>query len=228
VPGCVRRYYGETFESFNWTPHATQHAGRELWHPPPLRAHYRKLPFTWPAGMRINRTRPVVLIHNKYNIEWRGAPVNFIAVATLQALIGVLQQNELQVINTRLGGKGIDDSGSHALPFPDFEWLRANATHVILLADIVAANPALSLNEVQLRVFAHVDHAISVQGGPTIFVSQFVQGGDVVVLHRKGAEKQRHEYTALFEQFDGAAFTVVETDKAIKAVTRLARFWSEE
>jgi hypothetical protein len=76
----------------------------------------------------------------------------------------------------------VDDSGSAGVPFQDGAWLREHAADVLTLDDIAAANAdSLTLNEVQLRLYARADHAIAVQGGPALFLAQFLgAGGDLV------------------------------------------------
>ena len=88
----------------------------------------------------------------------------------------------------------------------------------------------MSLNEVQLRVLAAGDHGIAVQGGPSLLLAQFFQGGDLVVLHKRGGEDAPDgEYARLFERFDGARVAVARTDEQLRdEVARLAPQWAVE
>lgn len=73
------------------------------------------------------------------------------------------------------------------------------------------------------------DHGVSVQGGPSLLLAQFFEGGDLVVLHKRGQEDTSGEYSHLFEKFDGAHVTVAHTDDQLRdAVAHLAPQWAIE
>jgi hypothetical protein len=148
------------------------------------------------------------------------------SLPVLKTLVGILRANDCQMVYNR-PVQFVDNS--QILELGDFEWLAEHAPDVVLLRDIAAANPELSYNEMQLRVFAHADHAISVQGGPATFAGYFCQGGDIIVLHKRGGETRRDEYNVLYERFDGAAYTVTRSDEAfVAAVQDKARHWRLE
>jgi hypothetical protein len=258
VRECVREYREKDFAAFNhWTPHQATHPGARHWHPPPLRAHYRRQPPpALPAGAPWaleGDARPLVVIHNKHNVEWGEPPVNTLSLELLASLLALLRPLPLRLAYARPVGAAVDDSGSAGVPFQDGAWLREHAADVLLLDDVAAANAdSLTLNEVQLRLYARADHAIAVQGGPALFLAQFLgAGGDLVVLHKRGGEagaddgnevdegavggnatkhgKRGSEYATLFSQFDGAAVTVTRSEAALlAAVARLAPLWAVE
>ena len=175
-----------------------------------------------------------MVLHNKHNTEWGGPPVNTFSLELLEGLLDILAPLPLRLLYTRPSGPRLDDAGSPGVTFEDAAWLRARAPAVLQLSDVVAANDgALSLNELQVALFARADHAISVQGGPALLLAQFLgAGGDLVVLHKRGGEdhsKGGSEYASLFPAFDGAAVTVAHSDdELLAAVARLAPQWAVE
>jgi hypothetical protein len=81
----------------------------------------------------------------------------------LDKLIQALRSSGLQVVYNR-PKQFIDNS--YVLDFPDDEWLKHNFDDVFSLDEFAKGTPDLEFNEVQLKVYSHVDYAISVQGGP--------------------------------------------------------------
>jgi hypothetical protein len=183
----------------------------------------------------LDAKRPLVILHNKHNVEWGEPAVNFFSVPLLAELLATLKASKLQSVYIRHQKKsGFDDTGSREIPFADYAFLRAamangSAPGLLLLDDVAAANPGMSLNEVQLRLLAAGDHGVTVQGGPSLLLAQFFQGGDLVVLHKRGLEEGSGEYAHLFERFDGARITVTHNDTELTwAVQRLAPQWAVE
>ena len=227
---------GKGFSDLHARAHSADTPPRETWWPPPLRAHYRRLGLpALPAGARLDPTRPLVVLHNKYSKEWNKPPVNFFSLPLLADILAILAANDLQSLYIRHGhSSGFEEAGSNMRPFGDYDFLRAAAANgsapgLLLLDDVAAANPEMPLNEVQLRMLAAGDHGVSVQGGPSLLLAQFFQGGDLVVLHRRGHEAKSGEYGRLFERFDGARITVARTEDALRdTIARLAPQWAVE
>jgi hypothetical protein len=226
---CTRSWIPHTFKEFGWSdgPHSVlkPHDFHSSWIPPPLRAHFHKAPVSVPPGW--NATRPTVVIQNKFNMEWDSAPVNFLSLAVLQQLIEVLRVYNVQVVYNRPLQYA---DNSDVLQLGDHDWLERHAPEVMTMQTLAAANRVshLSYNDIQLRIMARADHFISVQGGCAIFAGYFAQGGDVVVLHRRGGEvsPSHNEYEQLFEQLGGARYTVTfDEDQLLHAVRSLAPKW---
>ena len=180
-----------------------------------------------------------MVLHNKHNVEWNGPPVNTISLRLLESLLTFLTKLPLRLLYARPVGPGVDDAGSPHVALEDAGWLRKHAPAVVQMADIAAANKGLSLNALQVLLFARADHAVSVQGGPALLLAQFLgAGGDLVVLHKRGGEdgmKKKasvgglSEYSALFPAFDGVTVTVAHNeDELLAAVKRLAPLWAVE
>ena len=244
VRDCKRSYRKDEFAAFHWKPHQTTRPDATHWRAPPLRAHYRRqqaprLPSSAPWRLDdSNDRRPLVVLHNKHNVEWNGHPLNTIGLKLLESLLHILTPLPLRLLYSRPGGPGLDDTGSPSVAFEDAEWLRKRAPTVLHLADVAAANNELTFNALQVALFARADHAISVQGGPSLLLAQFLgAGGDLVVLHKRGGEdggKRGHvggasEYSVLFPAFDGATVTVAHNDdELLAAVKQLAPLWAVE
>lgn len=215
--------------------HGTVLADRKLWHPPPLRAHYRELAFKHPAtnsmAMNSNAIRPLIAISNKFNTEWGHSPVNYLSIDLLNKTLTLLVKHLFRVVYTRptasVQTKEFADDMVSPLELRDHELIRAHFPEVLVMEDVAAANPNLSYNEVQLRVFAHARHFICVQGGNAIVAGYFAEGGDIIVLHKEGQELLAHEYELVFQHFDGADYSVARSEAELwDLVQRKVPLWA--
>ena len=213
---CVRRFEGAEFKQFHWRPHQVALPSRRDWWPPPLHSHCRQLGLPqMPTGRIFESGRPVVLVHNKHNTEWGGPPVNYLSVPLLGKLMQLLRGVHVVYIR-HTKAEGLEDHGSPEKLFDDYAFFASNASQVLLFRDFEASNPGMPLNELQCRVFAAADHGISVQGGPSILLAQFLDGGDLLVLHKKGSEEKSREYELLFERFDNARVVISHTEEELE------------
>jgi hypothetical protein len=238
VPECARRYdAAEVAAVAAAAGFAQPHAGRPpasaaMWQPPPLRRTHaaQRMPQP-PPGAAWSRTRPLVILHNKYSEEWGHDPVNFFSLPLLAQVLAALR-GCCQVVYNH---PGFADAQRN-LPLGDVAWLRrhkllaggegegANSTgKVILMQDVADANPDLSYNAVQLRVHARAAGAVAVQGGLAALAAALApRGGDVVVLHRAGHETEGGEYAGVFAALHGARIAVATTDSELRRALRNA------
>jgi hypothetical protein len=172
-----------------WLPNRDDHAARRTGFEvfPDYRRHFRDGAF---AG-----DKPLLVIHNKATAEWSGPPVNVIPLPILDRLFGALT-GRFRVVYLRPGihGTPCGYSADHQpdLPFDDLAVLQRHPE--VVLFDEIAAERAgrTGYNETKLRLYAHADFHITVQGGNAHLLTMF-PGGMVAILHRLGQEI-RHSY----------------------------------
>jgi hypothetical protein len=154
---------------------------------PDYRSHYRDGLF--------NLGRPLLIIHNKVTPEWGGPPRNMLSLGLLDALF---EQFSLRfhIVYLRAGLLGTPNGYSldhqPELPFDDLALLRRHGRVEVFDEMAASLADAMSYNEAKLRLYAHADFHITVQGGNAHLLSMF-SGGMVAILHRAGQET-RHSY----------------------------------
>jgi hypothetical protein len=172
-----------------WLPTRNDHVARrgpfEMF--PDYRSAYR--------DGRFDVDRPLLVVHNKVTPEWDRPPVNVISLPVLDRLFAALAA-DFHVVYLRPGLLGTPDGYSvdhqRDLPFDDLALLRRHP-EVELFDELAAALAhAMPYNEAKLRLYAHADFHITVQGGNAHLLSMF-PGGMVAILHRAGQEI-RHSY----------------------------------
>lgn len=167
-----------------WLPnrddHATIRSPFEVF--PDYRARFR-------SGM-FAADRPLLVVHNKVTPEWGQAPVNMLPLDLLDRIFGMLGR-WFRIVYLRPGMRGTPPGYSvdHQpdLPFDDLAVLRGHPDVVMFDELSEAFAPALSYNEVKLRLYADAHFHITVQGGNAHLLSLF-KGGMVAVFHRAGQE----------------------------------------
>lgn len=224
VPGCARGWSPGWAEACGQSEHDPATPPETVWRPPPLRAHFRDAPA--PVGLRA-AGGALVVVSNKFAMEWvvpgeEGRPLNFFSVPLLLEIFALLHGHGLRVAYSRpaafleRGGKDAPrELGEH-------DAISRHAPYVHTLRSLSAANPGLGLNELQLRVLARARHVVTVQGGPAWLAAPFAQGGDLVVLHRAGKERDGPggEYQAKMPRLGGATVWVARSDAELLALVR--------
>lgn len=145
------------------------------WEMPSFKRHYKNDIFVY--------DKPLLVISNKYSIEWGGKPTNFINIETLYWLIDYLEdkytivykrpksrdyaadQNELSEVSDI---SALLDTGE---TITDYELCRRLG--VINFNDLLEAHPEMSYNEMQFKLYANCDNYISVQGGNSTVCALF-------------------------------------------------------
>jgi hypothetical protein len=139
--------------------------------------------------------RPLLIVHNKFTIEWNRAPVNYFSPALLERVFGTLSEH-FQIVYIRPGFAGAQAGYSADqqpdLPFGDAQVVR-QFPNIWLLDDLVEGlRDVVSYNEIKLRLLASSWFHLTVQGGNAHLAALF-SGTLVTVLHRFGQEI-RHTY----------------------------------
>jgi glycosyltransferase involved in cell wall biosynthesis len=148
----------------------------ELFSPPPFKEYYK--------DKTIKFEKEVIVIFNRYNKEWGGPPINYLDLPTLDTLFTMLS-NEYQVIYINLdkGHKYFD--GAKPMNLNDDKILKKHP-NVYSLYDVMGMYPELSINEIQLRIFANCTKYISSNGGQLILSAYF--GGENIIFSKKCRE----------------------------------------
>jgi hypothetical protein len=177
-------------------PHSPAFDGSK-WMAPPFKEQYRNTRFVY--------EKPLLVIANKYNVEWDKPPINFLSIEALDRLITSLKSRYQIVYNRPLGGQIVLDN-SEIMDLGEHAWLRANHPDVLLMNDLYEQHRAevANYNHLQLLIYANADRFISMHGGTAALASYF--GGINVILSHPGGgwEHTFNEYETLFPRFSGA------------------------
>jgi hypothetical protein len=154
------------------------------WQVPDFRAR-------WSQRYDFGFTKPLLLIFNKYNIEWSKPPINFFSREFLLTITDQLTK-KFQVVYFRPTSKIVMDHS---------ELLDLHEKEALVERDVLVAEtlhdrcPELTFNEFQLCLLAQSNWRVAVQGGATYMNSLFP--GELFVLHRHGRETRSNTYEHL-------------------------------
>lgn len=176
------------------------------WLPPPYRIYYQNDEYKF--------DKPILVVTNKYNNEWGTWPINFLDHETL---IWIFEnyQDKYQIIYSRfLPEMGYDDTVD-TLDLKEFTEVLPAFPKVKTIQDLYNGG---SWNELQLKLYAHCDRFITVQGGQTVLASYF--GGKNIIYARKGNELRCFSYQAWFDLFGGSEIHVARSYPSLKETIR--------
>jgi hypothetical protein len=144
--------------------------------PPPLKDYYQ--------DKKITFDRETIVIFNRYNNEWGKDPINFLDTKTLDTLFNMMS-GKYQIVYLNLNH---DDRYYDHLPPLEFndKDVLLKYPNVLTFTKLFNMYPGLSLNELQLRVFAGCSKFISSNGGQLIMSAYF--GGENIIFSKKTRE----------------------------------------
>ena len=221
VHDCRRAWRPEAFADCGslGKSHSTKVQNSSHWHPPPLKEHFRALPLPFDLA---DEGLPLVVVLNKFNVEWNHAPVNFLSKELLGRIFSLLREHGLPNV---VYHRPLSADQSDVLELGDFEYIREQHPEVVLVADLTHSE--LSANELLVRSLAHSRHVICVQGGLAIAAGYFAS--EVLVLHKEGNEIHSHEYEQLFSRFANSSYIVAEAEsKLLEKLAERAPLWAAE
>jgi len=159
--------------------------------------------------------KPLLIIANRFNMEWDGPPVSFYDIPALDFIIGNLKK-DYTIIYNRPRTEYITPDNSETYNLHEFDWLKAIHPEVLLMDDLFKENKgaARNFNHLQLMVYANADRFISVHGGTATFASYF--GGINLILSKKGPEHHFDCFNTIFTQLSGAKILHAKTDDQVK------------
>ena len=167
------------------------------WAQVPLKSHYKNNRFVF--------RKPMLIIANKYNIEWDKPPINFLDIPTLDRIITACKDQYQIIYNRPLSSQIVVDN-SEIMDLNEHAWLRQHHPEVILMNDLYEQHQHTvdNFNHLQLLVYANANRFISMHGGTAALASYF--GGINVVLSHPGGGMEHHfnEYDTIFPALSGA------------------------
>jgi hypothetical protein len=167
------------------------------WARVPLKSHYKNDVFVF--------EKPLLIIANKYNIEWDNPPINFLDIPALDRIISTYKTTYQIVYNRPLATQIVGDN-SETMDLKEHDWLREKHPEVVLMNDLYGKYRAtiLSFNHLQLMVYANCERFISMHGGTAALASYF-EGINIILSHPGGGmEHHFNEYATIFPALSGA------------------------
>ncbi len=155
--------------------------------------------------------KPILIIANRYNMEWDGPPISFFSIEILDFMISTL--NEFYtIIYNRPRPENITGDNSAIYDLGEYEWLKETHPEVMLMEDLYQENKARvnNFNHLQLMVYANASRFISTHGGTAALASYF--GGTNLILSKQGPEHYFGCYHKLYPQLSGATVMHAKTD----------------
>ena len=138
---------------------------------------------------KISFEKPILVVHNKYSMEWGLDPINFINTETLD-IIFEKYKDKYQIIffeaarsTARTHGYSADHQ--QLLEYNDYEIARSHP-EVIIFGDFLQRTRG-NYNDLKLKIFSNTYHFITTQGG-NAHMSALFPGSVVIILHIKGSE----------------------------------------
>jgi hypothetical protein len=175
----------------NKTPHI-KHFTYDKYKPPPYKDIYKNNYFVY--------NKPLLIIHNKFNIEWGKPPINFINIKTLEEIFRLCSR-KYKIIYLRPNNKNIIGDNS--------DIYNLNETSLLNLYNIINANDLYkeskykyhinNFNHFQLLIHSNCNHFISVQGGNAVVASYF--GGTNIIYAKQGEELKYKEYDNHYKKY---------------------------
>jgi len=172
------------------------HFNMDFWIPPPYKIIYKNDIFVF--------EKPLLIIHNKYNVEWDLEPFNYINIDTLDILFNTLKE-KYQIVYIRPHGGGIPnysyDANQMIDEFGDYDLIHAkHREEIIPFIGLLEEYKSYTYNELLLRIYANCDNYICVQGGGSYLISYFFK--KMVLLHIRGPELEdgRSSYDGWFKE----------------------------
>jgi hypothetical protein len=177
------------------------------WLKVPLKQMYKNSIYTF--------EKPILIVANRYNMEWNGPPISFLSIEMLQFIFNTLKDN-YTIIYNRPGANHITMDNSEIYELNELNWIKANYPEVILMHDLYEENKgnARNFNHLQLMVYANAENFISTHGGTSVLASYF--GGTNVILSKQGPEHVFGCYHKLYPKLSDAKVLHAKTDEQLR------------
>lgn len=185
----------------------SQNYNMKKWRQVPLKEHYRNNIYVY--------DKPILILANRYNMEWDGPPISFFSIDMLDFIINQLKDH-YTIIYNRPQPKNITMDNSDIYDLNEFDWLAATHPEVILMEDLFRENlgNAKDFNHLQIMVYANANHFISVHGGTAALASYF--GGINLVFSKKGGEHHFKCFEKLYPKLANTKILHAKNDDDVK------------
>ena len=161
--------------------------------------------------------KPILIIANKYNIEWDNEPINYFSISSIEWIIKKYN-NKYQIIYNRPLNTQIVSDNSEIMDLNEHKWLKENYPEIIQMNDLYhqKIESVNNFNHLQLLVYANCNHFISAHGGTAAFASYF--GGSNIILSKRGIEHELNEFETIFPALSNARIYHAKTDKEVQSL----------
>ncbi len=176
------------------------------WKAVPLKEHYTNDIYKY--------DKPILVIANRYNMEWDGPPISFYSLEQLEYIITNLKK-DYTIIYNRPRPEHITEDNSQIYDLKEFDWLQREHPEVLLMENLYKENKgnANNFNHLQLMVYANADYFVSVHGGTAALASYF--GGVNLIISKKGPEHHFKCYEKLYPKLSGARILHAKSDEEV-------------
>jgi len=181
----------------------------DKWLPVPLKAQYANDIFVY--------EKPILIIANRFNMEWGGPPISYFDIPTLDFIISNLK-SEFTIIYNRPSPENITEDNSETYDLNEFAWLRDTHPEVLFMQKLYEENldRANNFNHLQLMVYSNASHFVSIHGGTSVLASYF--GGINLILSKKGPEHHFNCYSTLYPKFAVTKVLHAKTNDEVKSI----------
>ncbi|MDD4736018.1 MAG: hypothetical protein PHP44_07930 [Kiritimatiellae bacterium] len=169
---------------------------KKEWLPPPLKELWKN---------RLSFSKPVLVIQNKYSLEWGRGAFNYFPLDVLEEIFDLFVESHT-VIYIRPKGreKNFYKDQNAILRFKDYKLIREKYHNKVLtIKDFWWRLRGLDFNQRQFAIHACADRHITVSGGNACLAAYF--GGDILMYDSK--------------EGDGAGRGVWKTDSWLKELS---------
>ncbi|MBC3538799.1 hypothetical protein H7U12_03845 [Rufibacter sp. H-1] len=159
--------------------------------------------------------KPILIVANRYSMEWGGPPVSFFDKPILSFIFHKLAQ-EYTIIYNRPLTQHITKDHNEVVELNERRWIQEEHPEVILLEDLYEEKKsyANNFNHLQLLVYANADHFISIHGGTSVLASYF--GGTNLILSKSGAEHYFGCFQTLYPKLSGATILHAKSEEEVR------------
>ena len=187
----------------------SQNYNMRKWKPVPLKKMY--------ANDVYKFDKPMLVIANRYNMEWDGPPISFYSKEMIEYIISNFE-NKYTIIYNRPRPKNIIADNSDIYDLDEYDWLKKMYPTVVLMEDLFSANigKANNFNHLQLMVYANAENFVSIHGGTATLASYF--GGTNLIYSKKGPEHHFLCYQKLYPKFSGAKILHAKYEEEFKSL----------
>lgn len=163
--------------------------------------------------------KPLLIIGNKYNIEWGEEPINFLDNRTILLIYKFLNE-KYQIIYNRPVGDLITHDESEIKLHDDFLFIGKNCPEIIDANKLYHQKRHYfnNFNHFQLSLYASCDKFVSVHGGGATLASYF--GGVNIIYSVKGHELFFNEFKTFYSKLSGASIFHVQTYEEIFTILK--------
>ena len=184
----------------------SQDYNMKKWLPVPLKKHYQNDIYVY--------KKPLLILANRYNMEWGGPPISFFDIPTLDYIIKNLKSHYTIVYN-RPKPENITEDNSETYDLNEFEWLKKTHPEVVLMQQLYEENKgnAKNYNHLQLMVYANTSYFISIHGGTSVLASYFE--GINLIFSKQGPEHHFGCYNTLYPKLSGAKILHAKSNEEV-------------